>query len=121
MPISPVFTLARSAPRSLACWFVANRTWPIARLAISFSFATEPCLRKGSISAALQLAFGTYPLPSHGAESSPAQGPDFGLFSVSLNGILAYAGGGYVEVQPTLYDRNGKYLVRSASPRRMAP
>jgi eukaryotic-like serine/threonine-protein kinase len=64
----------------------------------------------------LQLAAGAFPVPSHGAESSSAQETDFGLFSVSLNGVLVYAGGGYVKVQPTSYDRNGKVLGTIGEP-----
>ncbi len=73
-------------------------------------------LAQGFDLGSLQLATGAFPLPSHGGESSPAQGPAFGLFSVSLNGILAYAAGGYVEVQPTWYDRNGKVLGAIGEP-----
>lgn len=73
-------------------------------------------LAQGFDLGSLQLENGAFPLPRHGGESAPAQGTDFGLFSVSLNGILAYAGGGYVEVQPTLYDRSGKVLGAIGEP-----
>ena len=58
----------------------------------------------------LQLANGAVPLPEHGGESSSALGSLVGLFSVSGNGVLAYAAGGYAKVQPTWYDRTGKVL-----------
>ncbi len=58
----------------------------------------------------LQLATGAVPLPGHGGESSPALGSTVGLFSVSGNGVLAYAPGGYAKAQPTWYDRTGKVL-----------
>lgn len=64
----------------------------------------------------LQLADGALPVPSHGGERSPAQGSAFGLFSVSQNGILTYASGRYVNVQPTLYDRGGKVLRTIGEP-----
>ena len=96
--------------------FVASRTSSIARLAISIFVRDGTLLAQGFDLGSLQLATGAFPLPSHGAESSLAQGPAFGLFSVSLNGILAYAAGGYVEVQPTWYDRNGKVLGAIGEP-----
>ena len=39
----------------------------------------------------LQAADGAVPIPGHGGERSPAVGSPFGLFSVSQNGVLAYA------------------------------
>jgi serine/threonine protein kinase len=56
------------------------------------------------------------PLPSHGGDKSPAQGAAYGLFSVSQNGILTYASGRYVDVQPTLYDRSGRVLRTIGEP-----
>jgi hypothetical protein len=73
-------------------------------------------LAQGFDLGSLQLATGAFPLPSYGAASSSAQRTDLGLFSVSLNGTLAYAAGGYVEVQPTSYDRNGKVLGAIGEP-----
>jgi Tol biopolymer transport system component len=64
----------------------------------------------------LQLANEAFPLPSHGGESSPALGSTYGLFSVSQNGILAYAGRHFVDVQPTWYDRGGKVLGAIGEP-----
>ena len=58
-------------------------------------------LAQGFDLGSLQLENGAFPLPGHGAESAPAQGWPFGLFSVSQNGILAYAGGGFGEGQPS--------------------
>ncbi len=45
-----------------------------------------------------------------GASARQRAGSPFGLFSVSENGILAYAATGYAKVQPTWYDRSGKVL-----------
>jgi serine/threonine protein kinase len=64
----------------------------------------------------LQLAGAAVPLPNHAGESSPAAGSPFGLFSVSENGILAYAATGYAKVQPTWYDRSGKVLGTIGEP-----
>jgi dipeptidyl aminopeptidase/acylaminoacyl peptidase len=58
----------------------------------------------------LQLAGGAFPLPSYGGESFPALGSTFGLFSVSQNGVLAYADAHLPDVQPTWYDRHGKVV-----------
>ena len=64
----------------------------------------------------LQLAGGAFPLPSYGGESFPALGSTFGLFSVSQNGVLAYAGAHLVDVQPTWYDRKGKVVGTIGEP-----
>ena len=64
----------------------------------------------------LQLVSGAVPLPTHGGERSPAAGSPFGLFSVSQNGILAYAATGYAKLQPTWYDRSGKVLGTIGEP-----
>ena len=64
----------------------------------------------------LQLVNGAVPLPTHGGERSPAAGSPFGLFSVSENGILAYAATGYAKLQPTWYDRSGKVLATIGEP-----
>jgi eukaryotic-like serine/threonine-protein kinase len=64
----------------------------------------------------LQLANAAVPLPGHGGESAPALGWPYGLFSVSGNGILAYAAGGYANAQPTWYDRTGKVLGAIGEP-----
>ena len=94
MPKRRVFTWARSARRSPACSYVASRTWSTARLAISIFVRDGTLLAQGFDLGSLQLANGAFPLPSHGGERSPAAGDrTFGLFSVSRNGILAYAGG----------------------------
>jgi hypothetical protein len=47
-----------------------------------------------------QLADGAFPLSSYGGRSFPAAST-FGLFSVSQNGVLAYADAHLVDVQPT--------------------
>ena len=64
----------------------------------------------------LQLSGGAFPLPSYGGESFPALGSTFGLFSVSQNGVLAYAGGHLVDAQPTWYDRHGKVVGTIGEP-----
>jgi len=64
----------------------------------------------------LQLAGGAFPLPSYGGENFPALGSTFGLFSVSQNGVLAYAGAHLVDVQPTWYDRDGKVVGTIGEP-----
>jgi Tol biopolymer transport system component len=64
----------------------------------------------------LQLSSGAVALPTHGGEPSPAAGSPFGLFSVSQNGILAYAATGYAKVQPTWYDRRGNVLGTIGEP-----
>jgi serine/threonine protein kinase/Tol biopolymer transport system component len=64
----------------------------------------------------LQLVDRAVPLPPHGGEHSPAAGSPFGLFSVSENGILAYAATGYASVQATWYDRSGKMLGAIGEP-----
>jgi serine/threonine protein kinase/Tol biopolymer transport system component len=64
----------------------------------------------------LQLANEAVPLPAHGGETAPALGSAYGLFSVSGNGILAYAAGGYANAQPTWYDRTGKVLGAIGEP-----
>ena len=110
MPTKPAFMWARSAQESRLLIpgesnvaysppgyliFVRNGTL----LAQSFDLGS------------LQLANGAVPLPDHGGESSSALGSTFvGLFSVSGNGVLAYAAGGYAKAQPTWYDRKGKVL-----------
>ena len=62
-----------------------------------------------------QLADGAFPLPSYGGRSFPAAST-FGLFSVSQNGVLAYADAHLVDVQPTWYDRHGKVLGTIGEP-----
>jgi serine/threonine protein kinase len=64
----------------------------------------------------LQLAEAAVPLPTHGGQRSPAAGSPYGLFSVSGNGILAYAATGYARVQATWYDRSGKVLGTIGEP-----
>ena len=64
----------------------------------------------------LQLAGRAAALPAHGGDSAPAAGSPFGLFSVSENGVLAYAATGYAKVQPTWYDRSGKVLATIGEP-----
>ena len=59
---------------------------------------------------------GAFPLPSYGGRSFPAAGSTFGLFSVSQNGVLAYADAHLVDVQPTWYDRQGKVLGTIGEP-----
>jgi DNA-binding winged helix-turn-helix (wHTH) protein/Tol biopolymer transport system component len=62
-----------------------------------------------------QLADGAFPLPSYGGRSFPAAST-FGLFSVSQNGVLAYADAHLVDVQPTWYDRHGEVLGTIGEP-----
>jgi dipeptidyl aminopeptidase/acylaminoacyl peptidase len=64
----------------------------------------------------LQLVNRAVPLPTHGGERSPAAGSPFGLFSVSGNGILAYAATGYATARATWYDRSGKVLGTIGEP-----
>ena len=62
-----------------------------------------------------QLADGAFTLPSYGGRSFPAAST-FGLFSVSQNGVLAYADAHLIDVQPTWYDRRGKVLGTIGEP-----
>ena len=64
----------------------------------------------------LQVAGGAFPLPTYGGESFPALGSTFGLFSVSQNGVLAYAEGHLRDAQPTWYDRRGKVVGTIGEP-----
>ncbi len=63
----------------------------------------------------LQVAEGAVRIPGHGGESAPAVGSNFGLFSVSQNGVLAYASA-LVNAQPTWYDRQGRMLGAIGEP-----
>ena len=69
----------------------------------------------------LQLADGAFPLPSYGGERSPALGSTFGLFSVSQNGVLAYAGAIWSTSSRPGTTAAARWSVRSASLQSMAP
>jgi DNA-binding winged helix-turn-helix (wHTH) protein/Tol biopolymer transport system component len=62
-----------------------------------------------------RLEEGAFPLPSYGGRKFPAAST-FGLFSVSQNGVLAYADAHLIDMQPTWYDRRGKLLGTIGEP-----
>ena len=100
MPKRPAYISAPSAQRSHACSYVASRTSCIARLAICSSFATEPYLRKRSISAHCRFGRGVpTPQPRRGELSSG--GVDVWVVFRFANGVLAYAGGLLATFEPT--------------------
>ena len=64
----------------------------------------------------LQLAGGAFRIPRYGGESFPALGSTFGLFSVSQNGVLAYAGAHLVDAQPTCTTGKARWSVTIGEP-----